>query len=144
MNRTQGLALTLSALFFAGLPAAFADAVKGPEPLTVSHGQEVQLADLAVPGKTTVFDFYSEFCPPCRAIAPLVKQLHEKRADIAVVEVDINRPGVEGIDWKSPVAKEFQLDSIPHFTILGPDGKMLAEGDPARAKVIEWLQATQQ
>jgi thiol-disulfide isomerase/thioredoxin len=141
MNRTLGLILTLSFVASAGLPTAWAEAVKGAEPLTVSHGREVQLADLAVPGKTTVFDFYSEFCPPCRAIAPLVKKLHEARADIAVVEVDINRPGVEGIDWKSPVAREFQLDSIPHFKIYGPDGQLMSEGDPARAKVIEWLQA---
>jgi thiol-disulfide isomerase/thioredoxin len=126
--------------------ASAADAIppKGPEPLTISKGQEVQLQDYAIPGKTTIFDFYSEFCPPCRAIAPLVKKLHEVRADIAVVEVDINRPGVEGIDWKSPVAKEFQLDSIPHFKIYGPDGKLQAEGDPARAKVVEWLQASLQ
>jgi thiol-disulfide isomerase/thioredoxin len=141
MNRTLGLILTLSFVASAGLPTASAEAVKGAEPLTVSHGREVQLADFAVPGKTTVFDFYSEFCPPCRAIAPLVKKLHEVRADIAVVEVDINRPGVEGIDWKSPVAREFQLDSIPHFKIYGPDGQLMSEGDPARAKVIEWLQA---
>ncbi len=136
MNRTLGSAFLLLAV----LSTAAADTpTKGPEPTTISKGQTVQLQDFAVPGKTTVFDFYSEFCPPCRAIAPLVKRLHETRPDIAVVEVDINRPGIEGIDWKSPVAKEFQLDSIPHFKIYGPDGKMTAEGDPAREKLVEWL-----
>ena len=142
MKLTHGCAFFLTAALLTGAAAAADAPTKGPEPTTISKGQEVQLQDYAVPGKTTIFDFYSEYCPPCRAIAPLVKKLHEVRADIAVVEVDINRPGVEGIDWKSPVAKEFQLDSIPHFKIYGPDGKLVSEGDPARSKVVDWLQAS--
>jgi len=132
----------LLAVLSAGVATAADAPAKGPEPLTISKGQPVQLQDYAVPGKTTIFDFYSEYCPPCRAIAPLIKKLHEARADIAVVEVDINRPGVEGIDWKSPVAKEFQLDSIPHFKIYGPDGKLVSEGQPAYTKIVDWVQAS--
>jgi thiol-disulfide isomerase/thioredoxin len=141
MNRTLGYAFILVAVLSTGVAAA-TPPTKGAEPLTISQGQEVQLQDFAVPGKTTIFDFYSEYCPPCRAVAPLVKKLHEVRADIAVVEVDVNRPGVEGIDWKSPVVKEFQLDSIPHFKIYSPEGKLVSEGEPARAKVVEWIQAS--
>jgi len=111
---------------------------KGAEPLDVSHGQEVKLADFLVPGKITVFDFYSHYCPPCMAEAPLVRKLHESRPDLAVVDVDINRPGIRGIDWESPVAKEFQLDSIPHFKVYDAQGKLMAEGDEARALVDGW------
>jgi thiol-disulfide isomerase/thioredoxin len=136
----------LALILIAGFAVARADDApalntRGPEPRTVSlGGQELKLADYAVPGKTTIFDFYSEFCPPCRAIAPLVKKLHEARADLAVVEIDINRPGLKAIDWESPIAKEFQLDSIPHFKVFGPDGKLLAEGDDARTLVMSWVQ----
>ena len=137
---------TLAVVLFAGFTMARADdaaslKTRGPEPREVSlGGQEVKLSDYTVPGKTTIFDFYSEFCPPCRAIAPLVKKLHEARSDLAVVEVDINRPGLKAIDWESPIAKEFQLDSIPHFKVYGPDGKLIAEGDDARTLVMSWVQ----
>jgi thiol-disulfide isomerase/thioredoxin len=114
---------------------------KAAEPLDVSHGQEVKLADFLVPGKITVFDFYSHYCPPCMAEAPLVRKLHETRQDLAVVDVDINRPGIRGIDWESPVAKEFQLDSIPHFKVYDAQGKLMAEGDEARALVDGWEKA---
>ena len=97
----------------------------------------MKLSDYLVPGKTTVFDFYSEYCPPCRAISPRLEKLHATRDDIAVVKVDINRPDIKGIDWQSPVAKEFGLESIPHFKIYGPDGKLKAEGDPAYEMVME-------
>lgn len=119
--------------------ALLAAAPKADKPAHVSFGQEVSLAELAVPGKTTIFDFTSQYCPPCRAIAPRLDKLHATRADIAVVKVDINRPDVKGIDWKSPVARQYALRSIPHFKIFGPDGKLLAEGDKAWAMVEGWI-----
>jgi len=113
---------------------------KGDKPIHISHGEEVKLADYLVTGKTTVFDFYSEYCGPCRAIGPRLEKLHETHADIAVVKVDINRPDTKGIDWQSPVAREFGLESIPHFKVFGPDGKLKAEGDPAYEMVMGWLE----
>lgn len=113
--------------------------VKPAKPDHIAFGQEVQIADYAVEGKTTVFDFTSEFCPPCVAIAPRLDKLHATRDDIAVVKVDINRSGVRGIDWKSPVAQQYKLRSIPHFKVYGPDGKLQAEGDNARKMVDKWL-----
>jgi hypothetical protein len=43
------------------------------------------------------------------------------------------------IDWSSPVAREFQLQSIPHLVIYNKDGEMDSEGDEARSKVIAWI-----
>ncbi len=128
--------------------AALADPVhaKGPEPLRIAFGQEVNLADYLVPGKTTVFDFTSEYCPPCRMYDKPLVHLHQKRADIVVVKVDINRPGVKKIDWSSPVAKQYGMDSIPRFKIFGPDGKLLHEDKPpedrsARQQINAWCEA---
>ncbi len=125
------LALTFSA--FA------ANHEKGPEPLKISHGVEVDLADYVVPGKTTIFDFSSEYCPPCRAISPKLDALHKSRADIAVVKIDINRAGIKYIDWKSPVALQYGLQSVPNFKIYGADGKLLSEGQDAYETVLGWV-----
>jgi thiol-disulfide isomerase/thioredoxin len=116
---------------------------KGPKPVRVAYGQPINLADYLVPGKTTVFDFTSKYCPPCVAIAPDLEKLHAKRDDIVVVFVDINRPETKGIDWKSPVAQQHGMRSIPHFKVFGPDGKMIAEDTPkdakARQMVTKWF-----
>jgi thiol-disulfide isomerase/thioredoxin len=104
---------------------------KSATPARIAHGQEVNLQDYVVPGKTTIFDFTSEFCPPCRAIAPHLHKLHADRADIVVVEVDLNRPGVHGIDWGSPVAKQYGMNSIPAFKVYGSNGRLQSEGDDA-------------
>jgi len=114
--------------------------VKGDAPLTISHGETIKLEDYLVPGKTTVFDFYSQYCPPCRALSPHMEKLHHDRPDVAVVEIDINQPGVKGIDWQSPVARQFGLQSIPDLRVYGPDGKLVADGDAARDLVTGWMQ----
>lgn len=100
---------------------------KQSEPLHISHGKQIALADYLVPGKTVVFDFTSQYCGPCRAYSQPLNELHAKRADIVVVKVDINRADVAGIDWDSPVARQYDLHSVPHFKVYGPDGKLLGE-----------------
>ena len=112
---------------------------KGSEPAHISQGAEVALADYVVTGKTTIFDFTSKYCGPCQAYNQPLAQLHAQRADLAVVKVDINRPDVKGIDWKSPVALQYGMKSIPHFKVYGPDGKLLAEGKDARVMVNGWI-----
>lgn len=142
MKRTLLIAGPLAlALALSPLASFAADKKAKPDkPAHIAHGQEVQIADYAVEGKTMIYDFTSEFCPPCVKISPLLDKLHANRADIAVVKVDINRPDVRGIDWKSPVAQQYKLRSIPHFKIFGPDGKLIAEGAKASKMVDGWLE----
>jgi len=121
--------------------AAAAAQTKGTEPAHIAQGEKVALSDHLVPGKTTIFDFTSKYCGPCQAYNQPLALLHAQRADLAVVKVDINRPDVKGIDWKSPVALQYQMNSIPHFKVYGPDGQLLAEGKAARQMVDKWISA---
>lgn len=102
----------------------------------VGHGAEVDLERLLIPGKTNIVDFFSLYCGPCVSMGAYIDKLTELREDIVLLKVDINRPGKKGIDWGSPTAKQFGLQSIPHLRVYGPDGKLQAEGDDARQWVI--------
>jgi thiol-disulfide isomerase/thioredoxin len=126
--------------FIAPLALAATDApAKGAAPIEISHGSRVKIAKFLVAGKTTVFDFYSAYCPVCMELKPGVEKLHRSRDDIAVVFVDINRPGFKGIDWDSPVSKQYNLPSTPQFKVYGPDGRLRAEGKPAYDLVTGWM-----
>lgn len=111
--------------------------------IVIGKGEQVTLDDYLVAGKTTIVDFYSEYCGPCRTLAPRLEALVNQRDDIAVVKVDINRPGITGIDSQSPVARQFNLRSIPHLRVYGPDKQLQLEGEPAFRKVMEWCQAAE-
>lgn len=140
--------LALLPLLLAGMLVGAAPVhQKGAAPLRIAHGEKVDLVDYLVPGKTVIFDFTSEYCGPCRGYDGPLKSLHAQREDLVVIQVDINRAGHRGIDWKSPVAQQFGLHSIPRFMVFGPDGRKLAEdrgsegGNPARRMVDGWINA---
>ncbi len=134
-NRSGMIDSTGAAPATASSGSSSSSARKSAEPARIAHGQEVVLQDYVVPGKVTIFDFTSQGCPPCRAIAPRLHRLHAERADIVVVEVDLNRPGVGGIDWDSPLVHQYGIQSIPAFKIYGTNGRLQAEGDAATDEV---------
>lgn len=141
MPFNKSLVCLLCSLVLAAPALAAGKQTKGNKPLSIAQGQQVDLADFLVTGKTTVFDFTSVYCPPCRAYAEPLLALHQQRGDLAVVKVDINRQEYHHIDWESPVARQYALSGmgIPHFKIYGPDGKLVVEGPEARAQVNRWL-----
>jgi thioredoxin 1 len=102
-------------------------------------GERVEIAPHLVEGKMNIVDFYSHFCPPCKAFAPDLEELASKDQNIVVSTIDINRPGKRGIDWNSPVARQFKLRSIPHFKIYDAEGELVAEGQRAKDLVLEML-----
>jgi thiol-disulfide isomerase/thioredoxin len=138
------LVMALGTIFLAPLTFAQGRDTKGEKPLRISQGQKVDLSQFLVKGRITVFDFTSEYCPPCRGYADPLYQLHRRRDDVAVVKVDINRPEIHRIDWESPVAEQYELRSLPYFKIYSPEGKLLVEGQEARQVVDNWLMRLEQ
>jgi thiol-disulfide isomerase/thioredoxin len=126
------LALTL------GSSGAWAGTVTDVNPN--NPGETLDVNSLSVKGKTTVIDFYSAFCPPCVRLAPLMAKLAKKRPDLAIKKVDINRAGVNGIDWRSPLAQQYQIRQVPYFMIFNPKGQLVAQGRKATETVGGWLQ----
>ena len=131
-----------------GVEAAGGEIAASPEAVSVGHvinadnpGQEIDIKGFIQTGQTTIFDFYSEYCPPCRRISPLLKQLDSQRQDIVVHKVDINRPGVRGIDWASPVTRQYNLSSVPHFKVYDSSGELKSEGQEAYSEIMRLLQS---
>jgi thiol-disulfide isomerase/thioredoxin len=120
------------------LPAAGAAAAELLEANSGQGGETLDLQSLRVKGKTTLIDFYSPFCPPCLRLAPLLEALAQKRPELVIKKVNINRPEIKGIDWKSPLAQQHRISSVPHFVIFSPQGKAI-HGQAASKKVMDWL-----
>ncbi len=102
----------------------------------ITWGNRLVLADYAVRGKTTIFDFYSPFCGPCKQLQPVLEEIAARRSDIVVRTVNINRPGVWGIDGDSPVARQHNVISVPYFMVYGPDGNLVSAGNQAYRKIL--------
>jgi len=103
-------------------------------------GQILEIKSLLAAGKTTLIDFFSPYCPPCLRLAPLLAQLADKRPELAIQKVNINRPEVKGIDWGSPLARQYRIRQVPYFMIFDSQGKLLGQGPEAMETVGRWLQ----
>ncbi len=89
---------------------------------TITHGEQVDIKHHLVPGKYVLFDFYADWCGPCRGLAPILARLASQQSESLVLrKVDIK-------DWRSPVARQYSISSIPHLKLYGPEGHLIAEG----------------
>ncbi len=105
---------------------------------------EITLADYLQEGHTTIVDFYSDACPPCRAIEPKLTALARKRPELRIVKVDmgvIKKGRRIGINWRAPVVEQFGFRSIPHFRIYDEGAKRTHTGPEAVDQLFEWLEA---
>ncbi|XP_057801787.1 thioredoxin F-type, chloroplastic-like [Salvia miltiorrhiza] len=69
--------------------------------------------------KTVVVDMYTQWCGPCKVIAPKYQQLSEKYDDVVFLKLDCN-------DENRPLAKELGIKVVPTFKIL-KDSKIVKE-----------------
>lgn len=94
----------------------------------------------AVPGKITLFDFYADWCMPCRQVDAHVYELLRSNPDIAFRKLNL-------VSWDSPLAKRHlgNVPNLPYVQVLGRDGKpagsMAGLDLPALDKIIQAARA---
>jgi len=112
------IAIVLALVF--AMPGAAATAA---DVRTITHGRAVDLEAHLVEGKYVLFDFYADWCGPCRALEPQLRDLPGRYADrFALRKVDI-------INWDSEVTRQYRVSSVPYMILYGPDGVRLSAGD---------------
>jgi len=116
------------------------------------------LSEFVGKGKVVLVDFWSPWCPPCKAELPNVKAVYEKyhgdKFDVLSVAVweesrgmnwknTIDTAKVYGITWnqlnnghKEP-AELYGIQGIPHMVLFDAEGKIIARGDALRGSKLD-------
>ena len=109
-------------------------------------GKDLKLADFK--GKYVLLDFWATWCGPCRGETPNLKAVHAqygKRDDFVMVGLSLDKEAAKpiayakenGCDWvdgflgdwgKDEVTKKYGVSGIPSIWLIGPDGKVVANG----------------
>ncbi|KAK2606218.1 hypothetical protein QQS21_003389 [Conoideocrella luteorostrata] len=122
--------IILAVLFFG--PALFSKASPIPE---ISENvykiqYDTELDALFSTTKHVVVDFYADWCPPCRAIAPIFSKLadsHSKRTQLAFAKVNV--------DHVKNIAQRYNVSAMPTF--------MFFENGVPTAVEVEGMQGRQ-
>lgn len=129
------------------------------------QGETIALNDIK--GKVTIIDFWAAWCGPCRKENPNVVKVynkyHDKGLEIIGVSLDgskrQNNPkeawtdaiAKDGLEWhqvsnlayfNDPIAKSYNINSIPATFILDSEGKIVAKnlrGPALEQKISELL-----
>lgn len=148
-------------IFLATEIGAIAPDFTAPNP----DGEEVTMS--AIRGKVTIIDFWAAWCGPCRKENPnlvrLYNKYHDKGLEIIGVSLDgssrqkepkkawLDAIEKDGLTWhqvsnlnyfNDPVAKKYNIQSIPAAFILDSDGKIIAKnlrGQALEQKITELL-----
>ena len=77
---------------------------------------------------TGVLDFYADWCGPCKAITPILQEIHESGTNVYKINVD----------EQQILASQYDVRSIPAVFFLR-DGKVVdfISGAVAKSKFIE-------
>ena len=120
------------------------------------EGQAPALGDLK--GKPVVVEFWATWCPPCLALIPHLKDLHEKHADDGLTILTVHaidgaqKKAVErfarenkitypiGLDTTGRVMSAYGVREIPHAFVIDRAGKVIwggYPGEPAFDKAVQ-------
>ena len=116
------------------------------------------LSDYVGKGKVFLVDFWSPWCPPCKAELPNIKSVWEKYHgdDFDVLSVAVWEES-RGMNWKNTVdtaavygiqwnqinnghqepAALYGIQGIPHMVLFGADGTIVARGDALRGEKLD-------
>jgi thiol-disulfide isomerase/thioredoxin len=106
-------------LSFAPLPELPADA--DLKKLSEKGEDVASLEAHAVAGKVTVFDFYADWCVPCRQIDAHMFAKLRTRNDLALRKLNV-------VSWETPLAKHYlgKVETLPYVVVFGRDGQQVA------------------
>ena len=110
-------------------PAAVV-AGRGQQVEVISHGAQVDITRHLALGNVTVVDFYADWCPACKYLSPSLEQMAQTDPDIALRKIDI-------VNWKTAVAKQHNIRSIPQVNIYNRGGQLIGTVVSADAEEVK-------
>ncbi len=98
----------------------------------ISNGESVDLNKYLVKDYVIVFDFYADWCGPCKILGPRVEDLVNKYNNVLLRKVNI-------VNWGSAVAKQYKIQFVPNVRVYDQQGQMIGDPTPDYDQIVEYV-----
>lgn len=119
--------------FFKNKPKDMTEQAKPPVNADFAlHAKSIDLEKLKSYGLPIMIDFGADSCPPCREMAPILREVNaEYQGRVIVVYGDVGR--------YPKLAESFPLEVIPTQFFFTKDGKPYAPQNPQKLRMQQFL-----
>jgi thioredoxin-related protein len=120
---------------------------------TSTFAQELKVLNRSFPGERfeleqyldrdhlNIVVFRSRHSASCQKLEKALERLTRKRDDLVVGLVDVDRKDSVEIDWRSPLVRQFNLQTVPYVRVFDKRGQTVSEGYEARKEILKMLDA---
>jgi thiol-disulfide isomerase/thioredoxin len=109
---------------------------KGLDIATIKGGKKLSFSKHLAAGKITIFDFYADWCGPCKIYSPKLENLLQNDENLALRKVDV-------VDWKSDLAKQltkdYKVPALPFTLIFNEKGELAGRVEGNNIEAVEAL-----
>ena len=102
----------------------------------IKGGSKIKFKDHLTAGKITIFDFYADWCGPCRVFSPKVEHFIKATPTVALRKVDI-------VTWRSELSKQltkdYKMPALPFILIFNDSGKLLGKVEGNYIEKVEQI-----
>jgi len=113
-----------------------ADELKSLDIKTIKGGSKIKFKNYLAIGKITIFDFYADWCAPCRVFSPKLEHLIKNNSNVALRKVDI-------VTWKSELSKQLtknhKMPALPFTLIFNDKGNLLGRVEGNKIEAVELI-----
>ena len=99
--------------------------------MAVIEGNRENIKDIIKNNQIVIFDFWAEWCAPCKRFGPIFESVATKHSDIVFVKINT--------DLEQEISTVFEIRSIPTIAVIKEQDIILVQPGSVSEDILEQI-----